>query len=110
MGKHTSKLYKNRNNTDILFYQIYLQKLYEHNLKYNSLNSFKEIAISFNNCLQTISESLASFPEIFLFKLINAAIIFAFSLSLVWHSVLLANCSSPKMIKGVAIWGVEQPD
>ena len=37
-----SKINKNKNNTDISLYQIYLQKLHENILKYYRLNLFKK--------------------------------------------------------------------
>ena len=60
MGKPSSKLRKNENNTDSRFYQIYLPKLHEKVLKYYRLDLSKEIAIGFKHSLQTITESPAS--------------------------------------------------
>ena len=57
MGKLSSKLRKNENNTDISFYQIYLPKLYENIFKYYRLNLFKEMTIFFNHSILTTSES-----------------------------------------------------
>ena len=45
MGKLSSKLDKNENNTDISLHQIYLSKLHENILKYYL---FKEITIGFD--------------------------------------------------------------
>ena len=53
------KLRKIENNTHISLCQIYLPKLKENIFAYR-LNYFREIVISFNNGLQTTSESLAS--------------------------------------------------
>ena len=63
IGKLSSKLHKNENNTDILLYQIYLPKLHKNILKNCRLNFFKEIATSSNQGLQTTLESFASFFE-----------------------------------------------
>ena len=57
MGKLSSKLHRNENNTDISFYQIYLPKLYESILKYYRLNLFKEIPIGFNHSPQITLKS-----------------------------------------------------
>ena len=42
-------LAKTKNNTGISFYQIYLSNLIENILKYDRLNIFEEIAISFKH-------------------------------------------------------------
>ena len=49
---------------------------------------------------------LQVFPMVSLFKLVNAAIIFAFSCSSVLHKVLLIslNCTPHIIIKWIAIW------
>ena len=60
MGKLSSKLYINENNTNISFYQVYLQTFYENKLKYYRLDLIKEIFISFNDSLQITLESPAS--------------------------------------------------
>ena len=79
MGRLSFKLRKNKNYTDISHYQIYLPTLHENVLKYNWLNLFKEIAIDFNHGLWTISESPESLFDGLFFKLVNVAIILAFS-------------------------------
>ena len=63
MGKVSSKLHKNENNTDIVLYQIYLPQILENIFKYYVLNSFKEIDIGFKRSLQTTSESPASLTD-----------------------------------------------
>ena len=55
--------------------------------KYYILNLFKEMAISFDHALQTTLESPANLSKSLLFKLVNAALILAFSSSLVLHGV-----------------------
>ena len=66
MSKLSSKLCKNKNNTDISLYQMYQSKLYENILKCYRLNLFKEIAIGFNCDLQKNTESSASLTNGFL--------------------------------------------
>ena len=63
MSKLSSKLHKNKNNTDILIYLIYLPKIHENILKYYKSNLFKGITIVFNHCLLMTTESLASFSD-----------------------------------------------
>ena len=59
MGELSSKLYKNKNNTDISD----LSELHENILKKYKLNLFKEIAVDFNHSLQMTSESSVSFSD-----------------------------------------------
>ena len=54
MGKSSSQLRKNEDNTNISFYLIYLPKLHENVLAQWRLNLFKEIAISLNPSVQTL--------------------------------------------------------
>ena len=61
------------------------------------LNLFKEIIIDFNHSLRKL---LQAFPTVSLFKLINAAIILAFSSSLVLH-----NRASHRIIEGIHYGG-----
>ena len=91
MGKLTSKLHKNENYTEISLYQIYQPKLHENIKKFYRLNLFKEIAIGFNNGLQTTSESPLAFPTVSLSKLVNAGSILAFRSSLVLNGDLLVS-------------------
>ena len=63
MSKLSFKLHKNKDNTEILLYQIYLPKLHENILKYCRFTSFKEITISFIYGLQMILESSASLSK-----------------------------------------------
>ena len=83
MGRLPSKLCKNKNNTDISLYQIYL---HENILKYYRLNCFSHD--------RQLCNLLKAFPTVSLFKLVNAAVIFAFSSSLESHTVLLVSCST----------------
>ena len=113
IGKLSSKLRKNSNNADISFYQVYLPNLHDKILKYYRLNLLKEIAISFNHGLQMSSESPQAFPIFSLFKLVNSAIILAFSSShgVAWIFIDLSlNHMTHIIINGIAIWGVRQPD
>ena len=76
------KLGKNQNNSHISIFQIYLPKLHENNYK---LSQYREIAIGFNHGHQTISKSPATFSTLFLFKMVNIAVIVAFRLHLLWY-------------------------
>ena len=87
MGQLSSKLYKNKNNTDISLYEMYKPKLHDNILKYYRLNLFKEIAIVFNHSLQVTLESPANFSDS-----LNAAVILVFSSSSVLHGVLFVSC------------------
>ena len=62
------------------------------------LDLIKKNAIGINNYLQTTSESLTSLFERSSFKLVNAAIILAFSSSLLLHGILLASRSTSPYI------------
>ena len=80
MSKLSSKLYKNKNNTNILHYQIYLPKLLENILKYYRLKLFEEITTGINHGLQ-LGSLLQAFLTVSLFKLVNTTIILAYSSS-----------------------------
>ena len=99
-GKLLSKICKNENNNYIALYQICLPKLRENILQYYRLNLFKEIIIGFNHDVQV-------FPMV-LFKLLNAAVILAFSSPLIaWSFVILSLDRVPYIIMQVmAVWDV----
>ena len=69
-------------------------ELPENTLKANGLTSHKEITISFNHSLQNFCNILQAFPTVSLFKLVYAAIIFAFIIFVVVGSFvsLLLTC------------------
>ena len=83
MGKLSSKLWRNENNTDILYYQIYLPKL----------------------ASRWFYDFLKAFLMVSLFKLVNSAAIFAFISSLVLHSFVSILLNHTPHIKGDC-WGV----
>ena len=85
MGKLTSTSRKNENNTDISVYLIYLRKLHTDTRKIYGFNFFEEIAIGFTIASRRLRNLLKVFLAVFLLKLINAAIMLAFSSSLVWY-------------------------
>ena len=61
MGKLSSELCENENNTDTSFYPLYLPKLHKDILKYFRLNLVKEIPIGFNHGFKMTLESSSSF-------------------------------------------------
>ena len=83
-----SKLRKNEKNAKISLYKIYLPKVHENIMECYRLNLFKEVAIGFNYGLQMTSETPTS-----LSNGVFAAVILAFSSSLVLHKVLLVSGS-----------------
>ena len=84
MGKWPSKLRnkKIKDNTNILLTHLYLPKLYKNILKLQTK------FIKKNNIQQTASRwlrnLLQAFPTVCLFKLVNAAVVEFFALSLDW--------------------------
>ena len=68
MGKLSSKLHKNENNTGVSLFQIYLPIIHENILKHFRLDWFKKVAISFNHGFLTTSNLLQAFPLVFLIK------------------------------------------
>ena len=99
LDKLSSKLKKKEINSNISFYHIYLQTFHEIISKYYRSNKLIEITMSFNYSLQSTVDS----P---LIRLVNAAIILAFSSSLVLHRVFSTSLdSAPRLIiKGNTIW------
>ena len=60
---------------NISLYHIYLLKLYENILKFNSLNLFQETAIGLNRDPSPLWNLLQAFLVVLLFKLVNAVVI-----------------------------------
>ena len=82
VGELWSKLHKkNKNDTNISLYQIYLPKLHGNILKYYESNLFKEIPIVFKH----------GFFHGRLDKFLNVAIILSLNSSLVLHRVLFVS-------------------
>ena len=69
----------------------YIYENYMKHLKILSINLFKEIAPGFNHILLTIWKISANLS---LFKLVNTAVIFVFSSSLMLHVVLWVSYST----------------
>ena len=84
---------------------MYLPKLHENILKYYRLNLFKEIRLASTMVARWLWNLLQAFLMVFLFDLLNPAIILAFCSSLVLLGVLLVSCSTMAqhtIIKGIA--------
>ena len=95
IGKFSSKLCKNKKDTDISLYQIYLPNLRANIFKY----SINFIYLKKKSLLaSTMASKLRYLLQVvlmgFLFKLLNATITLAFYSSLVLHIVLLVTCST----------------
>ena len=88
-GKLSSKLHINENNTDILLYQIYLPKLHKDISKLIQF-IFKKSPLASAMVSRRFRNLLQAFPTISCFELPNAAVILAFSSSL----LLMVSCST----------------
>ena len=96
----------------MLLNQIYLPKIQEYTRKYDRV-CLKKSAFDSNAVSVRLRKLMEVFMTVSLFKLKNAAVILAFSSSLVSNKVLFSvslNWSSHKIIKVFAYFGVRRPD
>ena len=118
MGELSSKLRKNEDDTEISLYWIYLLKLHKNILKYYRSNFSKKSPMTLTAAFRRFQKLALAFPTVSLFKLVNAAVILAFSSSLVLHWVFFfffggggsLNRVPLEITKRIATWRVWWPD
>ena len=110
IGKLSSKLHKNKNNTDITLYQICLPKL--HKISWNAINSLKKCywlkpwhSDNFGILCKPFQQS--SFLNCWMWLLSLPHFIFSVAWSFAGLSL---NCTTHMIIKGIKIWWVKQPN